>query len=142
MEQKSQEKRSCSQCQAYSAVQQTHTEHIFLCQILNLFFLKFSLFSCKNTSFQWRSVKSVQFPFTVFSGTRSLRVPSGSPQKRVGACGCPREGGCRGCTQSRCLPATQLLGNEGVSPETGIIVQAATEKGLRTGKGIKGKSPA
>lgn len=92
MEQKSQEKRSCSQCQAYSAVQQAHTEHIFLCQMLNLFFLKFSLFSCKNTSFQWRSVKLVQFPFTVFSGTRSLRVRSGSPQKRVGACGCPREG--------------------------------------------------
>lgn len=34
------------------------------------------------------------------------------------------------------------MGNEGVSPETGIIVQAATEKGLRMGKGIKGKSPA
>jgi len=74
-------------------VQQAPINDLFL---LNLFFLKFSLLSCKIISFQWSSRKSFQFPYIVLAEERSLLVPSGSCRQQVGARGHCREGGrCR-----------------------------------------------
>lgn len=79
----SQGKRHQSVPSTVSASASTHEQMSFSCYQLNLFFLKFSLLSSKNT-FQWSSRMSFQLPYIVFAGERSLPVPSRSHLKQVG----------------------------------------------------------